>query len=339
MWALYALLQFPSGVLADRYSERRLVLLGLGGTTIGALLVAVAPSLLAFSLAVLLLGGGTGLFFSPASSLVTRTFEDAGGPLGVLTAGGALAGIVYPTIGSAVGVRAGWRVAMLLGALAAVPVLAATWWAAPTLPPANPDRRLRAVVDVARLRHVLARPSVAYTAALSALVAFTFQAFSSFFPTFLVEFRGLDTGTAGLVFGAVFGISSLAQPLAGRLSDATSRDLAIGTSVTLAGSGLVVLLLVDHWAGLVVGSGLFGVGLSWPGPIQARIMDQLGDEERGYGFGLVRTVYMLLAASSSVIVGRAADVGGWTLGYAVPIAVLALCLLALAVNRVAGLDL
>jgi len=339
MWGVYALLQFPSGVLADRIGERPLVLVGLGGATLGAALVAVAPSLLLFGLFALVLGAATGLFFSPVSSLLSRLYASRGGALGALTAGGAVAGVAYPALGGLIGARFGWRAAVALGAAIALPVVVASARTLPRLPPANPGRRLRTLIEPGALVRLLGRPGVAFTTLLSVFTGFTFQAFSSFFPTFLVEFRGLTTGEAGLAFGAAFALSAVAQPTAGRLSDATSRDLLIATSVTLAGSGLTVLLLVPGVAGLAVGTALLGVGFSWPGPLQARVMDQFSEAERGFGFGLVRTSYMVLAAPGSAIVGALADTGGWVVGYGVVVALLAACLLALGTNRALGLGL
>jgi len=147
MWAVYALLQFPSGVLADRYGEYRLVLAGLVGTAVGAVLVATAPSLLAYGLFALVLGAGGGLFFSPASSLLSRLFDAQGEALGSLTAGGSVAGVAFPAVASFVAVRFGWRPAVALGALVAVPVAVVTVRSVPRLPPVTPDRRLRSVLD------------------------------------------------------------------------------------------------------------------------------------------------------------------------------------------------
>lgn len=68
-------------------------------------------------------------------------------------------------------------------------------------------------------------------------------------------------------------------------------------------------------------------------------MDQFSDDERGFGFGLVRTSYMLLAAPGSAVVGALTDTGGWVLGYGVVVVLLAGCLLALGTNRALGLGL
>jgi hypothetical protein len=40
-------------------------------------------------------------------------------------------------------------------------------------------------------------------------------------------------------------------------------------------------------------------------------MDHLGAEERSAGFGLIRTVYMILGAGGSVATGTVADAMGW----------------------------
>ena len=137
----------------------------------------------------------------------------------------------------------------------------------------------------------------------------------------------------------MFGVSAVAQPINGRVSDALSRDAAVAISVTLAGAGLATLVWVPGAAGTVGGVAVLGAGISWPGPIQARFMDRLADAERGYGFGLLRTVYMFLAASGSVVTGAVASAAGWPAAYGLVIALLACCLGLLGANRAFDLGL
>jgi len=339
LWATYALTQFPSGVLADRYGERRLLVAGLVGTAVGMTLLALAPTFALYALFVLVLGVGTGLFFSPATALLSRLFEERGGALGWLTAAGALAGVAYPAAGSYVGVRYDWRVAVGLAAVAVAPLLVATLALVPRVDPARPGRGFAAAVDPGRIRELLGRPGVAYTTLLAVVVSFTFQGVSSFLPTFLVQARGLEESTAGVAFGAVFALSAAAQPVAGRVSDAFSRDLALAASVVVAAAGLTVLLAVPGTVGTVVGVGVLGVGIAWPGVLQARFVDQFSDDERGYGFGLARTTYMFLAAPGSVVVGVLADAAGWTVGFGVVVGLLCCALVALAANSLLELGL
>jgi MFS family permease len=46
-----------------------------------------------------------------------------------------------------------------------------------------------------------------------------------------------------------------------------------------------------------------------------KFMDHLDDHERNSGFGLVRTVYMMLGAAGSVVTGLVADLFGWTVAF------------------------
>lgn len=340
MWAAYALCQFPSGVFADQYGERRVIVVGLCSAVVGAMLVAAAPSIPLFGGATILLGSGSGLFYAPASSVASRLYEKRGLALAVISGSGSVAGIVYPAAGSLLGTTFGWRIALGVAGLVSIPAVIATVTHIPAdQRTSDRNRGLRELTDFGRFSSVLGRPSLVYTLVLATLVGFVFQAFASFFPTFLVEYRGLDSRIAGLCFAAVYGLSALAQPIAGRASDYFSRDVAIGGCILIAGLGLGVLLAPSGRSGIVLGVGLLGVGISWPGPIQARIMDNLGADERGYGFGLVRTVYLFLGASGSVVVGVLADRWGWILGYGVLVGLLAAALAVLGANRLWSLEL
>jgi MFS family permease len=339
MWAIYALFQFPSGVLADTYGERRLLILGLSGSGLGAVVVALAPNLPVFAVFLLFLGASAGLYYPPATVLVTRLYDEHGGAIGTLSAFGAFAGLLYPTVGGFAVDYLGWRVVLALTAVVTGAVLLATFSVVSRARPVKADTGLRASIDVSMYRSLLARPSILYTIALAVILIFTFQAISSFYPTFLVEFHGIDEGLAGAMLGGVLGVSTVAQPLTGRFSDIASRDAALAVSTTLIITSLVVLLGVRTTTGAVGGSVVLGLGISYPGPLQARFIDLLGESERGYGFGLVRTVYMFCGASGSVVVGTVADASGWVLAYGVVAALLVGCLLLLGANRLFSLGL
>jgi dipeptide/tripeptide permease len=66
-------------------------------------------------------------------------------------------------------------------------------------------------------------------------------------------------------------------------------------------------------------------------------MDLLSDAERGAGFGLVRTAYMVTGASGSVVVGALSDAAGWPVAFALLAGVMALGLVTLTANRLFGL--
>lgn len=339
MWAVYALAQFPSGVLADHYGERKLLLVGLGASVFGIVSISMAPTLPTFALLLLLLGAGTGLFYPPATVLATRLYDEHGAAIGTLAAFGAFAGLVYPAAGGFMAEYLGWRPVFGSTAILTGVVILATARFVPRIAPANAEGSLASSIDVSKYSTLLGQPGILYTIALAVILIFTFQGISSFYPAFLVEYHNIDRGLAGGMLGGVLGVSTVAQPLSGRFSDAVSRDAALAASISFIIASLAVLVLVTSFAGAVLGSLLLGAGISYPGPLQARFMDLLDDGERGYGFGLLRTVYMFLGASGSVVVGALSDTTGWVAAYGAIGALLVGCLLLLAVNRLFSLGL
>ena len=89
-------------MLGNRFGERRIILVSMSLTTIGSLAIALAQSILGFVFAALVLGIGTGLYFSVGSSLLARLYENSGQVLGLHSAGAPLAGLVFPSVAVAV---------------------------------------------------------------------------------------------------------------------------------------------------------------------------------------------------------------------------------------------
>lgn len=339
MWAIYALLQFPSGVLGDRFGERTVILASLGLMGVGSLLLAASPTFTLFALFALVLGAGTGLYFSVASSLLTKLYRNTGQVLSLHTAGGSLAGLVVPVLAAFLAVRYGWRTAVLLGAAMALPAFGLFFLRARRTAPASPDTPMRNRFQPRRVAALLARPEVAFTTGISFITTFSFQAYASFFPTFLIEFHGLSTQRAGVAFGAVFLLSTIVQPVVGRLSDRVSRDTVLTGCFLVTVVGLGTVLSAGTVVAVALGVGVLGVGMSWFGVLQARFMDLFDDAERGGGFGLVRTVFIFLGSFGSVVTGTLADVSGWPAAYGTVVVLLAVAAAALVGNRVLRLGL
>lgn len=337
MWAVYAAFQFPSGVLGDRYGKRRVILLALGSTGVGSLLLAISPNFLLFGLFAVFLGAGSGLFFPVATGLLTDLFENTGQAVGLMTAGGAFSGLIAPVGAVWLAARYGWRVSLLsiiVVVAVVVPILA--WYVDPVGGDGGEGTVWPAIGE---LRGIVARPSILYSIAVAAVAVFTFQSITSFLPTFFVEYREFSTATAGLIYGAVFLLSAVVQPLAGRLSDHIGRDAVLTLNTAMAAAGFGILLLGSTRLGAIVAAGLLGGGLSWAGVMQVRIMDRLPDDGTTTEFGVIRTVYMFLGASGSVVTGSIADHVGWTAAYGLVAGLLVVISASLLANRGLSLNL
>jgi predicted MFS family arabinose efflux permease len=339
MWAAYAVMQFPSGVLGDRFGERRVVLAAMGLTAATSVLVATSPSYPAFGVLAVALGAAAGLHYSVATTFVARLFDNIGRAIGVHVAGGPLAGLVVPVAAAAVAARYGWRPALLLGAAVAAPTFVAVAWLVRPTEPSRPDQGMRDRFALGPLVELLSRPEIVYTTVLAVGGAFAWQATASFLPTFLVAYHELSATAASALFSLYFVVHGATQPATGWLSDRLDRDAAASLTMALGVVGYATLVAGSGYPALLAGVTLAGVAMSWGAPLQSRFIDRLSDAERGAGFGLVRTAYMLLGATGSVVVGGVSDVAGWGVAFGLLAAVMAAGLALLAANRLLALGL
>jgi MFS family permease len=161
----------------------------------------------------------------------------------------------------------------------------------------------------------------------------------SFFPTFLQEYHHLSVPAASQATGVAFVLIAAMMPVVGHLADRLDPDLWLVVPFLVTALGFTVLLAVAgplvRWAGI----GLIGVGLTWGGVIQARFMLQFDQGEGGTGFGLVRTVFVLLGSVGNVATGWLAQVAGWPVAYGVVVGLLGLGAVLVVGNRALGLGL
>jgi MFS transporter, YNFM family, putative membrane transport protein len=338
MWMAYALAQFPSGILGDRFGERSIILLSLGGTILMSVLLSLSPLFGMFVLSVIVLGAVAGLHYSVATTLLGRTFDNLGFAIGVHTSGSSAAGLIAPVGAAWIGVQFGWRPAVAFAAAIAAPIFVAFAWQVRPTEPRRPSQPIRERVRIGPLTTILARPEIAFTVAIAALCAFVWQGTASFLPAFLVEHRGQSSTLAGIVFASYFVVQSVAKPGVGALSDRYGRDIVIVGCMVTSVAGLGLFVSVPGIVGVIGGIVLVGVGLTWAVAVEPRFIDNLSANERGGGFGLVRTVYLLIGSLGSVAVGLFADAFGWNVSFGMLMTLLALVAAGLVINWAFGLE-
>jgi MFS family permease len=315
MWMGYALAQFPSGLLADRYGERRIILVAVGGTAVANALLAFAPTYPVFLLGTAGLGVVAGLHYSVATSLLTRTTDKIGTAIGIHTAGAPVAGVLVPMAAGAIGAWLGWRWALALGAAFALPVTALVLYAVPKQTPVRPHQSVWSRLRMRPLVELLRRPPLARTVGLSAVGMFVWQATASFLPAFFVAHHGFSETIAGALFSGYFLVQGVTQPGIGALSDRIGRDAAASLAIGVGIVGYGLLVWGTGLAVAIVSVSLAGLSMGWGAALMPKFMDHLDDHERNSGFGLVRTVYMMLGAGGSVVTGFAADLLGWGVAF------------------------
>jgi MFS family permease len=337
LWMAYAFVQFPSGVLADRYGERRIILAAVGLTTVVSGLLALSPSMPIFIVLTLLLGGVAGLHYSVATTLLTRKLNNIGTAIGLHNSGAPLAGLIAPIAAAAVSQWLGWRAAIALGAVAALPVFILFQWKVRPTEPARPTQPMGDRFALKPVIELLSRRKIAFTALLAFLFEFIWQATASFLPTFLIAYHGYSVTFASTLFSAYFVIQGLTQPGIGSLSDRYGREEIGGLCAVLGIGGFGLLLVGSKLPVLLVGIVLVGVSMGWGAALLPRFVDNLSSAERGAGFGLVRTTYMMMSATGSVVIGTIADAAGWGVAFGTFLVFLLVICLLLAGNRMLDL--
>jgi MFS family permease len=333
LWMAYACAQFPSGVLADRYGERAIILVAVGFTAVASTLLALSPSMPAFVLLTLVLGGAAGLHYSVATTFLAREFENIGTAIGLHNSGAPLAGVLAPIAAAAISTWLGWRFAIALGMVAAVPIFVLFAWKIRPTEPARPQQPLTERFALAPVVNLLSRPQIAFTTALAVLCEFTWQATASFLPAFLIVYQGYSVGFASALFSVYFIVQGLVQPGIGSLSDRYGREEVTAACAVLGIGGYSLLLGGSSLGVILVAIVLIGIAMSWGAALLPRFVDNLSTAERGAGFGLVRTTYMVLSATGSVVVGTVADVAGWGAAFGIFVVFLSVVCVALAGNR------
>ena len=334
LWMSYFLAQFPSGVLADRFGERSIILVAVGGTAVSSVLIALSPFFGLFVLSTILLGLTAGLHYSVATALLSRTYDDIGTAIGLHSFGGPLAGLIAPVMVAWIAVAYGWRPAVAVGAAVAVPVFIVFAWRVRPTEPRRPAQPMTDQFELSAVRELLGRPPITFTVALAVACEFVWQATASFLPAFLIGHHGLSTTLAATLFGTYFIVHGVVQIGVGRVSDRFGRDPATVGCMLFGLAGYSTLVLAASLPVLIVGILLTAVGMSWVSAVLPRFIDHLSVAERGSGFGLVRTVYGMLGAMGSVGVGFFADVFDWGVSFGLLLVPLTFVLCALVANYV-----
>jgi predicted MFS family arabinose efflux permease len=306
LWAAYALMQSPGGLLIDRLGERRLLAGSLLLTAASAVVLGVAPVFLAFLVGSGIFGLASGLYGPARGTALSRTFPDNDGTaIGATLAAGSVGSAVLPLLAGTLVGTYGWR--LIVGGLA--PPLAVTglfvWRTVPEsgggVIQISWDRLAGDVLQAIKIRSV----AVAVTGVT--LMLFALQGLTAFLVTYLVSIKGLDQATAAAVLSLLFAGGAVSQVVSGTLADRIGdRPVLVGVAAT----NVVPLLAIPFVEGVIpiaILSVLVGIRLGIAPVSNAYIIAILPEEVTGTAWGILRTAFFLVGATGSTAVGVMAD--------------------------------
>ncbi|MCG1002600.1 MULTISPECIES: MFS transporter [Halobacterium] len=325
MMLVYALLQFPAGVVADRLGAARVVTAGVTVAGVAALVLAVPGPLAVLVGGMVLVGVGTGVHKTVAVDLLATLYpSQRGRALGVHDTFGAFGGVVAPAVVVAVAADPGWRALFLGGGVLALVLAVAFRLRAPD------DADVSATTDgeaasVADYRALLADRRFDVFLLVTVGFSFTYNGVVAFLPLYLTDAAGLDSATASLLYSALFAVS-LVQLTTGELSDRFSALSVVVATLALATAGLFGLLVAGEsvfvLGAMVVAFGLGGHGFR---PVRGvYLVDVVPDSMAGGGLGAARTILMGAGAVSPAVVGFVSERSGFRAAFGVLFASLVL---------------
>ncbi len=250
---VYALMQIPSGALADRIGPRQLFLAGLLGVNLLALGFSLQRSFLLLVANQALTGLFRSLVFAPGLLLITALFpaDRRATAMGLFVAGGFSSNILLNVLGPVLVAPLGWRGLFASFAGVGLVMLVVFWRRTPIdAGPPRIEASLRESLGVLRSRAMWLVAAIQYIRLGVAL------GMAAWLPTFLVAQRGYSLKTAGLIVALGAALTAPSNFLGGYLSDRSRRPLAV------IGGSLAVLAVATSLVPIVHGLALLVIVVS-----------------------------------------------------------------------------
>lgn len=311
LWVTYAITQFPGGILGDRIGERKVLVAGGLLGVVAVIASGIAWSVPALFAGFVLLGTATGIYATTRFTVLVDVYpKQAATATGICSATGNVGTVVLPAAAGLLAAVLSWR----WGFVAVAPLFAATAIGLWVTVPDRTSSEASALDDVSTetfvrlVREISGRRTIVFTVAMF-LMSVVYQGFTSFYPSYLVSVKGLSEGAAALVYSTFFAAGIVIQPIAGAAADAVGDRSTMMLFSFVSGLAFAGLIGVGGFWALIGISVVLGAQLGfWP-IAQAAVIETLSDELQGTGFGLLRSVYLLLAAAAPAIVGTMGERG------------------------------
>jgi len=311
-----AIASIPSGWLADRFNEPKIISIGVLFWSLAAIASGLAPTFAFLFVARGLVGIGEAAYAPAAQSLISDSFSKGNRALAqsIFASGMLLGGVSGLALGGIMGERHGWQHAFfIVGLIGVIPGLTA-------LKLKQPPRRPRSeVVPILQLLRV-----PAFLAMIAAGICITFSSVS--FVTWGIDYaknyKDFSTKEASLSLAIIALFTSvLGAVAAGYFADLLQKKLRYGRVLVIALAFLAAapFLLVaiqadEKW---MVLAGFFGsmFFMSWyHGPTTAVLHDLTPQRAHATAIGVYMSATLALGGFGPLLIGKISDMSDLQIG-------------------------
>ena len=326
-WVLLVILaiaSIPSGYLADRFNEPKIIATGVLFWSVAAIASGLAPSFAFLFVARGLVGIGEAAYAPAAQSLISDSFarENRALAQSIFASGMILGGVSGLALGGIMGERHGWQHAFIVvGLLGILPGLTA-------FKLKEPPRRPRS--EVVPILNLLRVPAVVAMIVAGICISFSSISFVTWGIDYAKNYKDFSTKEAALSLAIIALFASVTGAIsAGFVADRLQKKIPYGRVLAMACAFLAAapfLLLAiqadEKWMILVgfLGSMFF---MSWyHGPTTAVLHDLTPQRAHATAIGLYMFCTQLLGALGPLLIGKISDMSDLQIGLQVATAVM-----------------
>jgi MFS family permease len=307
--AVLALASIPSGYLADRFNEPKIIASGVLLWSAAAIASGFAPNFAFLFVARGMVGIGEAAYAPAAQSLISDSFSREHRALAqsVFAAGMILGGVSGLALGGIMGERSGWQHAfVLVGALGVIPGLTA-------LKLKEPQRRPRS--EVVPLRQLLRVPAFLAMIAAGICISFSSVSFVYWGVDYAKNYKDFSTKEAALSLAVIALFSSVLGTLsAGYFADLMQKKVPYGRVLVMilaflaAVPFLLLAIQAEEKTMVLAGFSVAMFFMSWyHGPTTAVLHDLTPQRAHATAIGVYMSATGLLGAMGPVLIGRISD--------------------------------
>ena len=237
------------GPLGDRIGEAWTITISLafsGFATFIMLAAEATQTIYIYAFALIMMAIWASLYHPTANSLISKSFKDKmSESMGLHGVGGTIGVVLTPTIAYAIGVSFGWSLAFVFFGILCI--IAASF----IIKGFGKNGRIResagTVLDALKIRQLW------LLLIFNVAIGLFMKGIELFFPTYLVENRGINPEWAALAYTLVLAAGVPAQWFGGKAADRIgSRKVLIATSLGVVISLVCLLFLPIHLVGVAV---------------------------------------------------------------------------------------
>jgi len=281
------------GRWSDRIGRKPIILVGLMGSCLSYLVLALAGSLPMVFLA-RIIGGIAGANIPTAQAYIAdvTTPENRAKGMGMVGAAFGLGFIFGPAIGGILS-RFGPATPMWFASALCLANFVAAWFLLPESRIVTTSTKGLGRMEA--FRHALGRPTLLLLLGLYFLVTLAFSGFEATFALFSEAKFGFTTSTIGFVFAFIGVVLSIVQGvLVGRVVKKVGERRLIPTAIIAIALGLGLIPLVWNVPTLLMALGILAAGMGFNNPSLTSMISRLADpNDQGGILGLASSLSSL----------------------------------------------